>query len=187
MRRRYRLLAAAGFAVFASAAPMQSQGTGETEARAAVEKMVAAFKAADALHVKVVWVARYTGGADADEGERAGDVPVRHLWRRPALLGQAPAAPGEEPDRSGQSKEKRAGERKNEISRQRRCEPGEGREGGQRRRRKNDRRAQRPRISPANAALRRVGDRHGCPLRGSGTGGLHRQRRCLVTGPFLLV
>jgi hypothetical protein len=83
---RYRRLTAAGIAVLASAASLQSQGSIDAQARAAFDKMGAAFKAADALHVKVVWVARYTGGASADDFPFPGPDTLEFKMRRPNKL-----------------------------------------------------------------------------------------------------
>ena len=60
------------------------------------------------------------GGANPDEGERAGDIPVGHLgsclvspW---SLLGWASAAPRDERDQACENEEQRAGQREYQVT-----------------------------------------------------------------------
>ena len=90
------------------------------------------------------------GGANPDEGERAGDIPIGHLVSagiRLGLLGWASPAPGNERDQACQNEEQRAGQREYEVSRQRSGGYRQDSESDQESDGESDLRAERPRVA----------------------------------------
>ena len=112
------------------------------------------------------------GGANPDEGKRAGDIPIGHLVSclviRLGLLGWASPAPRNERDQACQNEEQRAGQREYEVSWQRSGGYRQDSESDQESDGESDLRAERPRVAPTREIFGRVGDCQGAPPQVSG-------------------
>jgi outer membrane lipoprotein-sorting protein len=91
----------AGFLVVALAVAGAPRAGAHSQdaARAAHERMLAAYKSIDALHVKAVWTARYSGGMSRDDFPLPGPEEIEVRMQRPNRIRLSASAKGGRPPR----------------------------------------------------------------------------------------